>query len=536
MPKPGDPHPPSDREPSGRVDPWLDATVPPHLRSHPAHGRQAARPPHRPRGRRYGVIAAIAALLLIGLLFLLRPSLSEWLWPETRAQQLRQQAALALQAGRLTAPDGSGARELYEAALAIEPDQAEARDGLARVGRAALVQARAAIDRGRYREAHAALRLARELDVPRAQVGTLSERLREREAADAGLGRLLERAAAARAAGRLDGGPDAALSLYRRVLALQPGQVTALEGREDVLNDLLRLARQAMARGELGQAAPLIARVRDVDPGHLGLPDAIAALTEHMTRRRQQAAADLEQGRLDRALAGYRELLVADPDDAEAAHGWEQVAAAYAHRSERLASDFSFDEAVAALRQAQSIAPDAPAVVAAERHLQRARRSHTQLRDDLSGAEHDPRVQRLLEQAAAAEASGQLLTPPGESMFDKLRAARALAPRDRRVIEASKRLLPAALDCFGASLQRNDLGRAGDCLDAMRALGVDDDVLRESRRRLAQRWIAIGDQWLGAGQLADARRALQAARELDPEAPGLIEFGERVRTATPAAN
>jgi tetratricopeptide (TPR) repeat protein len=499
------------------------------------HGETPPRPAQRPARRRYAWVLAVAAVLLVGLLFVLRPWLSEWLWPETRAQQLRQQATLALQAGRLTAADGSGARELYEAALALEPDRADAHAGLARVGQAALAQARAAIEKRRYPQAHAALRLARELDVPQAQVDALRERLREREAADAGLGRLLQRAAAAREAGRLDGSPDAALPLYQRVLELRPGQTVALEGREDVLTDLLRLARQTLARGELGTAAALIKRVRGADPGHVGLPDAIARLAEHVAERHRQAAADLQAGRLDAALAGYGALLVADPDDAEAARGYQRVAAAHARRSERLASDYRFDQAGAELDRAEALAPGIPEIAAAERHLERMRRSYARLRSNVSDPERGQRVAQLLEQAAAAEARGQLLAPPGESMFDRLRAARALAPGDPRVVAASARLLPAVRRCFDESLRSNDLGRAGSCLDALRALGGSNEVLRDLRRRLAQRWVAVGDQWLGAGQLADARRALQTARSLDPAAPGVAEFAARVQTAAPTA-
>ena len=49
-----------------------------------------------------------------------------------------------------------------------------------------------------------------------------------------------------------------------------------------------------------------------------------------------------------------------------------------------------------------------------------------------------------------------------------------------------------------------------------------------ARRRLAQRWIAVGIERLEAGRAADARRALEQARALDPQAPGLGEFAERV--------
>src|SRR4249919_1607023 len=99
------------------------------------------------------------AILLLLLVVFRRP-LSDRIWPEASAQGLRDRAARALSRGNLTAADGSGARELYEAALAIDPDANDARTGLMRVAQAALSQATTAIDRGRYADAHRALQLA----------------------------------------------------------------------------------------------------------------------------------------------------------------------------------------------------------------------------------------------------------------------------------------------------------------------------------------------------------------------------------------
>ena len=62
----------------------------------------------------------------------------------------------------------------------------------------------------------------------------------------------------------------------------------------------------------------------------------------------------------------------------------------------------------------------------------------------------------------------------------------------------------------------------------------DGPAVRDARRRLAQRWIAVGDERLGAGELGAAQAALVAARELDPQASGLGEFADRLRRASAA--
>ena len=73
-------------------------------------------------------------------------------------------------------------------------------------------------------------------------------------------------------------------------------------------------------------------------------------------------------------------------------------------------------------------------------------------------------------------------------------------------------MLPSARQCFDAGLRANSLARARGCLDAREVLGDDAGAVRDARRRLAQRWLAIGDERLGAGNLAGAEAALASAR------------------------
>lgn len=479
---------------------------------------------------RWFVVAVVAIVLLL----LVREPLSNWLWPDTRAQQLRADAASALAEGRLTSPDGKGARELYEAALALDPDRMDARQGLARVGQAALAQGRDAVVAGHYADAHRSLALAQELAVPRAQTERLAKELRAREAVDSGGDEWLARAAQARRDGRLEGDANAALAMYQRVLTVQPNNVQALEGREDTLADLLQAARKVLARGDLAAAASQIHRVQQADPGHVDLPDALAELARQVNKRHLQSAEDLRRGRLPAALEGYRGLLAANPEDSEAERGVSQVADAYAARSEKLASDFRFQEAQAALSEAEAISPDAASVGEARRHMARSRQSQQRYGSSLPPAERQRRLQQMLDDAAAAEARGDLLTPPGDSAYDKLRVARSMAPDDARVQAASMRLLPAAKRCFETELRANRLSRASACLDAWQVLEGPSAVHADAQRRLAQRWIAVGYERLGAGELQAANSALTAARSLDPGASGLAEFANRVRAASAA--
>ena len=486
--------------------------------------------------RRWRWIAAGLLLALLALVLVVRLLVVDRFWPETRGQTLLDQAGLALAEGRLDADDGSGARQLYEAAAALDPDDVRPRAGLSRVSEAALQQAREALEAHRFDAAHRALQLARDLAAPRDAVDAVADALRAREAEDAGLEALLAQAQAAQARGALDGAPTSALPLYRRILVLDPANADALRGRDEALATVLEQARAALRTGDLRGAGDRIAAARDYDAGHVDLPDTDARLTEELDALRRRAAASLAAGRIERSVAEWRTLLAFDADDPIAQRGLADAAVAYAQRAERHARDFNFADADAQLREARLLAPDSEAVRAAGDSVERSRARHAQFGPRLPPAERRRRIATLLQEAAAAEARGDLLSPPGDSAYDRIRAARLLAPDDADVARASVRLLPAARECFDAGLRANNLARARGCLDARAALGDDASTLRQARRRLAQRWLAIGDERLGAGNLAGADAALALARDIDPGVPGHAEFARRLRTASLSGN
>jgi tetratricopeptide (TPR) repeat protein len=482
--------------------------------------------------RRRMEIGAVAVLGLIVLIVAFRQPMSDRLYPEAQYQQTLDAAARALQAGKLTSPDGTGARELYASALAMDSDRDEARAGLQRVGEVALAKADKATDARRFQEAHLALRLARELAVPSAQVDRIEERLRQHEVDIVAIDTLLSDAAAARQAGHLDGDAKAALPLYKQVLSLQPSNNTALEGREDTLSQLLQQAQAHLEKGEFEEAGALVARVREFDPGHVGLPDAQAALTQARDKQRARGDTALRGKQLDAATDAYRSALALDPNDAQARDNLTRLAAAWAQRSQRAASDFDFDEARRALDLARMIDPKSPAIAEAERHLAQSRARGERLPGRASSPGRIAEVRRLLAGAAESEARGDLLTPPGDSAYDQIRRARALAPDDPSVRAAQARLLPAARTCFDDALRSNRLVRAEGCLDAREQLGDSRAGVLEARNRLAMRWIAVGQERLGAGEITTAQRALTSARALDPNAEGLDAFAERLRLAS----
>lgn len=520
------------------------------FRAPPRRGASSRRDDRR-RNRGGGGWWIFGAALLVGVLaslYVWREPIAARLLPEPRENQLMEQARSALAAGRLSSPDGRGARELYTAVLALDPDRSDARDGLALVGAAALQRARAAIARGDTDDARDALALARSMALPAADLQRLEDELRkrERDSGDVEFDKLLAAARAAQQAGRIDGGQGSALAWYGKVLAADPGNAVALSGRSQALGLLLKQAQSKLAAGDEAGARKLVDRVVKLEPGHLELPALRARLAEAQQGRERAVDAQLEQaetalaaGRLDEARAGFETARQAGADDARAARGLRRIGEAYALRAERAASEFEFAAADAELAAARELAPDSPRLRAAEQNVLRSRARYTGLRggeDDVRDAGPSPRsemdrIERLLTDARRAEENGDLVEPPGDSAYDKLRAAASLAPDDPRVQAAQARLGPAAAQCFERELTANRLGRANGCLDALATLDPGDPRLFGWRARLADRWLGIADERMGAGELNAARRALDSARELDPRHPGLPAAYARLEQA-----
>lgn len=491
--------------------------------THPAFAVLRARVRRR---EQWASAAVVVAISLLALAIWLRQPLSDWLWPDTRIQQLRAEAEQALRAGRLSAPEGRGARELYEAAIALDPDRPEARAGLARVGAAALAEAERAIAADRFEHARRHLDLAIALSMPRARTDAAAAALRTRQAAVADLPRVLARAEAARERSEW----AQAARLYGQVIALAPRHVGALEGREDALAALLAQARADIQAGRVADAMQAVQAVQQIDAGHVELADTLSAIAAARESALRGARRDLRAGRLDDAQVGFERVLAFGGQDTEARQGLEQVGLAHAARSREAAADFRFDAATRALDRAEALAPNRAEVTQAREALARARSTQSRLVPRPTRAARRS-LDTLLREAAQAQARGDLLEPPGDSAYDKLRAARALAPNDARVSAALRRLQPAARSCFEDHLRANRLSGASDCLDTWQALAGRTPATRAASARLAQRWIAVGDERLGAGELDAARRALANARTLDPAAAGLADLAERVRVA-----
>ena len=226
---------------------------------------------------------------------------------------------------------------------------------------------------------------------------------------------------------------------------------------------------------------------------------------------------DLRRDRLDRAAEGFQSLLRIDRAGRRGAcAGMDRVAEPGHARAERQASDFRFKDAEAALGRARDAARRTSAAVARRRTRDRARATAQEppATSPASPARAPAaRARACFREAAAAQARGDLLAPPGDSAFDKLRAARALDPADPAVRRASAQLLPAARECFERGLRTNDLASRPRLPGCARHAGRRR---RAPSRRRARAWRNAGSRLARSAcaqaMCTGARRALDTAR------------------------
>lgn len=223
---------------------------------------------------------ALAVLVLLVTAFVLREPLVAHFMTGTERAQLLEQADAALAAGDLSRRDGRGARELFLAVQALDPDNARARAGLAATGRAALARAAEHAAAGQVEPALEHLRLSRELGVAEAERVPVERALRASGGGEEALVGLLEAAREAAAARSAGDPPDLALGLFDRAALLAPDNAVVHGMRQRFLDAVVEEASALLALGEGGQALALADAVAAAEPRHPSLPMLRARLSE----------------------------------------------------------------------------------------------------------------------------------------------------------------------------------------------------------------------------------------------------------------
>ncbi|HKT30834.1 hypothetical protein [Dyella sp.] len=541
--------------------PAPDDGLPP-IKVEPAYRRgSGVKSPYK-RPNWFLIVLIVVLLAAVGGLWFNESRLRN-LVPRTDFDDVLHRGQVALQQGHLDGSDGTSARELFEAARALEPDNDAARQGLNDVGRAEIARADAALQAGKIDDASQALTNARELLGGGSDVDRLTQAIAKAQVSSGNTYTLVAQAQQALSDNKLDG-PDGAAALYQRVLAAEPDNAVARHGMDQVGDAMAAQIQKALSANDVATASAGIDRLAAVLPNYAQLPTLRASLSalqaqanSALTDAINQGNDALRAGRIDgdgndTALAHFKAALAIDPNNAQAKAGLGQVAQALVVQANAAIDAGDADHARQLLDQADALAPGSADLIAARARLgqppvppvvppsgNKATASAQQAapsQDDnaplpvaqLTG-QQEIQVADMVSRAKQAAARGDIMTPPGNCAYDLYRGALAIDGNNQQALAGLQALPGEVQQQFNNALRSGSLKKANSLLDALSNLEPGDAAIAISRQRLANAWFDQAEQQLESGDRDNATGSLEQGRQLQPDDPRIREITARMQ-------
>jgi tetratricopeptide (TPR) repeat protein len=517
------------------------------------------------RESRRGWLIPLLLLLVVGIVaaLWLNQDRLRGMVPRTDLNNMLGQAQQALQSGHLDGQDGTSARELFQAAVALEPDNDRARDGLRKVGQAELSQADAALQAGHFDQAAQQAAVARELLGGGSDVDRLDQQISTARAAQVQTGDLVDQAQQALAAGKLDGEQGAG-ALYRRVLQADPGNAVATHGLDQVGDAFAAQAHKALDANDIAAANASIDQLAALQPNNGALPALRAAQAE---RQKQQSGAlddalkqgmdALRAGRIagngdDTALTHFKAALALDPDNAQAKAGLGMVAQALTVQADAAIDAGDSEQATGLLDEAAVLAPKSADLAAARARLAGATKHTPPSASEPSSSEAPPTdgadtgsdaattqavlspqqsaaVAQLVHRAQTAASHGAIMLPPGDSAYDLYRSALAIDGNNDAALQGLHALPALVMHQFNQSLNEGNLAQAGEMLENLSELSPGDASQAGLSSQLASAWLDQAEKQLANNDRFGAMNSLDHARKLAPANPRMQDLGARLQ-------
>jgi cellulose synthase operon protein C len=483
------------------------------------------------------VVVVVIALIAGGLWF--NQSRLQGLVPRTDYDDVLHRAQVALQQGHLDGTDGTSARELFEAARALEPDNDSARQGLNDVGRAEIARADAALQAGHLDEAQQALTNARELLGGGSDVDRLTQAIAKAQVSSGQTTTLIEQAQDALSNGKIDG-PDGAGALYQRALAADPDNAVARHGLDQVGDALAAQIQKSLDASDVAAASAGIDHLSSLLPNYAQLPTLRASLSALQTQASgaltdaiNQGNDALRAGRIagdgnDTALAHYKAALAIDPNNAQAKAGLGQVAEALIVQANAAIDSGDTDQAKQLLAAAADLTPKSADLIAARARL--GGQSANAAADDTGNNGNDNaaptvanltpqqqvQVANMVQRAQIAAARGNIMSPPGDCAYDLYRGALSIDGNNQAALAGLQGLPGLVQQQFNQAISSGSLNKAANLLDALDNLSPGDTSLLVSRQRLADAWFDQAEQQLDSGDRGNAMMSVQQGLKLIP--------------------
>ncbi|GAB2565258.1 hypothetical protein ISP15_13970 [Dyella jejuensis] len=528
---------PNDDLPRMKVEPDYRRATPP-----------AGRHRHKHKGRGWLVPVLLIVVIAAGVVLWFNQGSLRGLVPRTDFDDVLHRAQIALQQGRLDGTDGTSARELFEAARALEPDNDSARQGLNDVGRAEISRADAALRAGNLDEASQALTNARELLGGGSDVDRLTQAIAKAQVNNGQTDTLVAQAQQALNDNKLEG-PEGAAALYQRVLTAEPDNAVAQHGLDQVGDAMAAQIQKALSANDVAAASAGVDRLSALLPNYSQLPILRASLSALQVQASStlndaisQGNDALRAGRIDgagndTALARFKAALAIDPDSAQAKAGLGQVAEALIVQANAAIDSDDSDRARSLLAQAATLAPGSADLVAARARLGQADgESTTAQQDDTTTAapvaitpQQQIQVADMVRRAKMAASRGDIMSPPGDCAYDLYRGALAIDGNNQEALAGLQGLSGLVQHQFNQALSSGNLNKAGNLFDALSNLAPGDAGLLPSRQRLAYAWLDQAEQQLDSGDRNNAALSLEQGRRLLPDDPRVRELAARMQ-------
>jgi tetratricopeptide (TPR) repeat protein len=558
---------PAPQRPRERAEPSLGRMDPVVVGERRRRLSSRAQDAERPRSWIF-IIPVVLVLIVLG-------AIGAWFYqdrlrallPSTELNGIIARGQKALAENRLVGTQGDSARELFQQARALDPDNDQARKGLDNVGARLVEQARAALSHNDLAAVRTDLAAAEEVLGGGSEIEQLKAALHSAETGNTATEDLLRRGDAALAGGQLLG-DNGASAAYQRVLDADPTNALALNGLKKVAEAQAAQVREAISAGNADQANQRIAELGKLSPNHPAIPElraALAALRSASAKPRDNAVparastsqprentappresgapandqqlakadAQLRAGNMtgdDGALVQLQAALKRDPANARAKAGLRRVAQAFVTQANASLDENNLPAAEKLVQQAETIAPELPDLKALKSRLREEREQR-----DIAGkhAEVSPanqaRVEELLEQADKALAAGDLVLPPGDSAYDKYRAVLRLDGNNAKAFAGLGRIPARAKDLFEQALKAGTPNKARAYLEAIVDVDPGSASLAPLRERLANLYLDQAEARAEQGMRGDAERALANARELSPNNPRLAAIDQKIQ-------
>ena len=521
------------------------------FRAEPSLGRMddiANEPLRRRSSRNQQVRGRKGFWLAIGAVLIAAAAAGAWqfqgrlraLIPNTELNGLIGRADKALAEGKLVGTQHDSARELFEAARTLDPDNEQARAGLGKVGAKLLEQAREALARNDLSAMKSDLDAATDVLGGGADIEQLRARLHALETRSTASEATLANADAALAAGKLIGG-GSAVEGYQRVLDADATNALAMNGLKKVAERLVEQARAAIADGKVDAANQRIAELTGLSPNHAAIPELRADVGKlHASENNAlekllgKAQAQQHAGRFggnEGAVALFQDVLKKAPESAPARAGLRQIAQALASQANAALDSDNAGKAEHLLQQAESAAPDLADLRGVRSRLRELREAADIRKQQAPIAPAEQaRIAGLLEEADKLLIEGNLIEPPSDCAYDKYRAILRIDRDNAAAMAGLARISGRAKELFEQTVKDNPR-KARAHLDAIAQSDPGDAALPGLRERLAAAYLDQADARLTQDRRVEAERAVKSARELSPSNPRIAPLEAKLQAA-----